>query len=283
MESPIYTDFSEVREIIEAGPYSTIALQLAHGKPLIKYNPNTIPKKDQLDKIQMRMDSQGLPPGIYIVSAKQSSVRGIVPDKFRIYHNVDPDEYTGDFSLSEWATPTQAKGQFYPVENVMALERQVTLLKVEVLQKQHIIDSLSEKICDLEADLEEMREQEGLEEEPTMVEQGLSFLNEMAPTLLTAWNQNAELRRKELELMYKQARQPAPQFTAPPAEIQESSGMDWSTVTGLEVMTEYDEKGQTEIIQICHNEDPKECQRIVDECNGYLEEQSQNGAVPETS
>lgn len=175
--------------------YKYVCLTDQSNKIIIPFNTNKIPISERIHEIETRLQSQGLKDGYYMVKFKNTTSKTVSTDDYMIYKG-ESLEFAPD------PQPVIIEKQSFSPEvltydQALKLNVEVASLKMEVAQ-------LKKENAALKAEIEEMENNPGLlseeSEEPGLMENATSFLNNAMGFIAPLLDKHFELREKKLGL-----------------------------------------------------------------------------------
>lgn len=183
---------SELQDIHRDQGYRHYGLFDQQGKQIIAFNSNRSTANDRLKEIIVRLNSPGLRDGYYIVKAKNSTGKTIVPDEFTMYKGNLEEAADKVIHIQPTAPIQPVSPEVLTYESALRLQVENATLKMQ-------IENLTKKVSDLEEEIKE------LETNPTLSEdQNNSVWSNAKDFLAQIMEVGAPLLDKHFELKEKQ-------------------------------------------------------------------------------
>lgn len=139
-------DLKQLKDIARAGTYNHFSMINSKNEQILGYNARKDQAADQMDKIIVRLKSEGLPNGLYTVLAKYSQTRNAKPDEY-FYQKGSSETLAEPISTPPAGFSNEMAAMYeYKIENRFLKE------KIELLNKE--IESQAAEILKLKTDCE---------------------------------------------------------------------------------------------------------------------------------
>lgn len=184
----------ELKRIVKEQNYKTACLENAQGEKVWNFNAVKQDIFKHLDGIEKRMKAEITPDGVYFVCLANSVTKQKSPDRYPITK--------GNVSV-EMLKPMSEKNS---VQIIHDKSHEVLTWKEALANAQELAElraenaSLKKQVIDLEAELNELPE---LEEQPGMMESGVSFLKEQAPVITSILDEYFKVKNRSLDIEEK--------------------------------------------------------------------------------
>lgn len=182
----------ELAQIQQGQNYKYMGLFDQAGTCIIPFNPNKIPIARRLQEIETKLISPGLKDGYYIVQAKSTTAKNVVPDHYTVYKG----EQLGEKAPA--ITPAVQIVEKHITPDVLSYE-QALKMQVELASLKLENAALKKEIEELKADLSDAETLS--EEEKSSVWAGAKdFLSELVQMGAPLLDKHFELKEKALTL-----------------------------------------------------------------------------------
>lgn len=194
-----FYDLNEIKKTITPDKYKVVRLESNSGEQIVSRNSHKTSLKEQLEKIFFRLDSKGLPDGVYLIRANTSFYPKQVPDDYPILKGEKKPGNEGD-------PPQEPKepAKNSPDENVRSYSEAITdkvgyekaQIEIAALKKEN--EELRKNILELEDYIDELETEE---EEPGLSESGVSKIVEsLSATILPIADNYFKHRAEQMKL-----------------------------------------------------------------------------------
>lgn len=162
------------------------------------FNQPTLSAKDQLKRIIKRFNSDMIPDGYYFIYCCINTRRSKNPDKFLIKKGNPQQPENKTVTINK---PNElSKNEIISVTAALDYITQIANLKNEITRLELENKTLKEECAELSAELEELQDNDGLNDNQTTGNSVTEYLKETAPTLIALADRYFNLQEKKIQL-----------------------------------------------------------------------------------
>lgn len=186
---------SELQDIHRDQGYRHYGLFDQQGKQIIAFNSNRSTANDRLKEIIVRLNSPGLRDGYYIVKAKNSTGKTIVPDEFTMYKGNLEEAAEKVIHIQPTAPVQPISPEVLTYESALRLQVENATLKMQ-------IENLNKKVADLEEEIKELETNPTLSEDQnnSMWSGAKELFSQIMEVGAPMWDKQMELKEKALTI-----------------------------------------------------------------------------------
>lgn len=182
----------ELTQIQKAQGYKYAGLFDQQGTCIIPFNPNKVPIERRLQEIETKLISPGLKDGYYIVRAKTTTAKNVVPDSYTVYKGEQLSEPGSQPAPQVQIVEKHITPDVISYEAALKLQVELERLKLENAQLKKECEELRSELSEAETLSEE--------DQGSMWASAKDFLSELVQMGAPLLDKHFELKEKQLTL-----------------------------------------------------------------------------------
>lgn len=190
----------QLKTIAREQGYKLASLQDVDGHKIVSSNPFSVKIEKQLDNIALRLKADIQPDGVYNVCMANSPSKSRNPDRYPIMKGKVKPEQMSEAENKNTVIIKEKSNDVLTWDQAVEMNKQIAELTAKVGQFEFENNALKLQVSQLEAELEEEEEDDGLSD-PGAGMNGLgAYIKETLPTITAILERHYDLQERKLKL-----------------------------------------------------------------------------------
>lgn len=212
-----YNSLQELKTVFDDGFFNFIRVVDHNNETVVPRNQTVSKKTETWNRIFKVFSNKATAPGLYFFNFQTSPRQEA--KQFQFVHGNVPIHTIQEQQIQ---TPRIDVRSY---EQALADRTEIERLRFQVQTLEKERDEWKQKFVDLENEIEEYEETAQTPTQPIPLSEPANpwtkIIESIAPGILAAWGEHNELKKKQIELEFIKAKQPAPNFQQQPQQPQQ--------------------------------------------------------------